>query len=256
MPSPFPGMNPYLEQNDVWDDFHERFLPLAADVLAAQVDPGYIVKLGEHLYIHELSGEARHFLGRTDVSVAPGASAPSGGGGTAVAAAPARVWLPAVDVERLSNVEIRDRRSRQLITVLELLSPSNKRTGADRDQYLGKRGELLASGVHFVEIDLLRGGPRMPMNELPECDYCVLVSRYEERPAAAVWPVRLRDRLPVVPVPLREPGEEARLDLQELLHRVYDAARYGTYVYDGEPQPRLSPDDAAWAEALVPRRAG
>jgi hypothetical protein len=246
-------MNPYLEQNDVWDDFHERFLPVIAEVLAAQVDPNYIVKIGEHLYIHELGVQSRQFLGRTDVSVTPAAAPAAAASATMALEAPARVWLPAVDIERLANVEVRDRRSRQLITVLELLSPSNKRSGPDRDRYVGKRGELLASTVHLVEIDLLRGGPRMPMDNLPECDYCVLVSRYEERPGAALWPIRLRERLPVIPVPLRTPDADARLDLQELLHRVYDAARYQTYIYDGTPSPPLGEQDAIWAEALVPR---
>ena len=66
MPSPFPGMNPYLEQEDAWHDFHERFMPLAAERIAAQVDPRYIVKIDEHVYIHELSAEQRRFwAGRT-----------------------------------------------------------------------------------------------------------------------------------------------------------------------------------------------
>ncbi len=158
----------------------------------------------------------------------------------------------AVDVERLSFVEIRDRRDRQLVTVLELLSPSNKRQGPDREQYLAKRRQLLASDVHLIEIDLLRGGPRMPVEGLPDCDYCIVVSRVENRPEVGIWPIRLRARLPVIPIPLRAPDADARLDLQEALNHLYDAAGYEDYIYTGAPQPPLHPDDAAWARQFLP----
>ena len=160
MPSPFPGMNPYLEQDDVWHDFHERFLPHLAEVIGSQLAAHYIVKIDEHVYIHEPSAERRTLLGRGDVLVASRQPAPEGGTATALAGAPAQVVLPSVDVEGVSYLEIRDRRERRLVTVVELLSPANKYSGPDREQYLGKRGGLLASSAHLVEIDLLRGGPR------------------------------------------------------------------------------------------------
>jgi hypothetical protein len=168
--------------------------------------------------------------------------------------APVQVRLPSVDVERQSFLEIRDRASRELVTVLELLSPSNKYVSPDRDQYLAKRSQLLASRAHFVEIDLLRGGPRLPLENLPACDYCVLVSRVEERPSAGLWPIRLREQLPTIPIPLRPPHADVQLDLQEVLHRIYDAAGYEDDIYEGQPQPRLSPEDAAWAQPSVPTR--
>jgi len=146
MPSPFPGMNPYLEQDDIWHDFHERSIPHISEVIVPQVRPGYIVKLDEHVYIHERSAAEREFLGRADVSVARGDVPLPSRQGTQVLEAPVHGQIPvAVDVERLSFVEIRDRRDRQLVTVVELLSPSNKRQGPDREQYLAKRRQLLAS---------------------------------------------------------------------------------------------------------------
>jgi hypothetical protein len=151
-------------------------------------------------------------------------------------------------------VEVRDRRNRQLVTLIELLSPTNKRPGGDRDQYLAKRNEILASGAHFVEIDLLRGGRRPPLEDMPACDYCVLVSRYEERPRVGLWPLRLCDRLPVIPIPLREPDPDARLDLQQVLHDIYDKAHYQTYIYDGFPDPPLPPEDDRWVQELLPPR--
>lgn len=253
MPSPFPGMNPYLEQESVWHDFHERFCPVAAEMLTAQVRPHYIVKIDEHVYIHELPAETRRFLGRADVAVTRSPATADSGSTAQVLTAPARVRLPAVDIERLSFVEIEDRESRQLVTAIELLSFSNKYAGPDREQYLAKRGRLFASAAHFVEVDLLRGGPRMPVEDLPECDYYAMVSRVEERFSAGLWPIRLPDRLPIIPIPLRPPHGDARLDLQAILHRVYDAAGYEDYIYMGQPQPRLAPDRTNWAQQFIPR---
>jgi hypothetical protein len=247
-------MNPYLEQEDAWHDFHERFMPAVADRLAAQVDPRYIVKIDEHIYVHELSGEQRQLLGRVDVTAARGSSAAKTSAATAALEAPVEGYLPAVDVERLSFVEIRDRRNRQLVTLIELLSPSNKRPGGDREQYFAKRNEILASAVHFVEIDLLRGGRRMPVENLPQCHYYVLVSRHEMRPRIGLWPLGLRQRLPLVPIPLRAPDPDAQIDLQEVLNDIYAKARYQSYVYDGLPDPPLAADDEAWALQFVPPR--
>src|SRR3982751_3659730 len=139
MPSPFPGMNPYLEQDEVWHDFHERFCPYVAELLTAQVRPHYIVKIDEHIYIHELPAEQRRLVGRSDIGVARSSGVPGASAGTMLEEAPAQVGLPAVDMERVCYVEIRDRKDRQLITVIELLSPSNKYQGPDREQYLAKR---------------------------------------------------------------------------------------------------------------------
>lgn len=166
--------------------------------------------------------------------------------------APTKIRLPDFDVERQSFVEIRDRRTRQVVTVIELLSPSNKRAGRDREQYLQKRAALLSAPSHFIEIDLLRGGARMPMADLPDCDYCVMVSRAEVRPVGGCWPISLTETLPTIPVPLHAPDPDARLDLQQLVHRIYDAARYGAHIYEGAPDPPLTLQQRAWADAYVP----
>jgi Protein of unknown function (DUF4058) len=255
MPSPFPGMNPYLEQEDVWHDFHERFIPLLATLLGGQLRPRYIVKIDEHIYVHELAAESRRLVGRADVSVGrpspEQAHEPAGWSATGLLEAPAQVRLPAVDRERLSYVEIRDRRERELIAVVGVLSPANKYVGPDREQYLAKRMELLNGPAHLVEIDLLRGGPPLPAADRPDCDYSILVSRVEHRPNAAFWPVALRKRLPVIPVPVRAPDSDARIDLQAVLDRTYDDAGYADYIYEGNPHPRLDGDDAAWARQFL-----
>ena len=256
MPSPFPGMNPFLEHEFVWKDFHFRSIPVMAELLAAQIGTSYSAMVGEHHYIHEPSAEARRLLGHADASVAHRGNAGTRGNGAAASSAPATAVFPlSVDVESVPYVEIRDREGNQIVTVIELLSPADKRSGGDREQYLHKRQEVLLSGAHFVEIDLLRGGPRLPAENLPECDYCAAVSRVEERPNVGVWPVRLRERLPAINVPLAAPDPDASLDLQAMLDLVYDRARYGPQLYRRPVTPPLAPADAEWAKQFVPDAA-
>ncbi len=257
MPSPFPGMDPYLEQEDAWHDFHERFIPAVATMLGLQLRPRYIVKIDEHIYVHELVAESRRWVGRADVSLGrrsqESVDEPALGMVTGILEAPATVRLPAVDHERLSYVEIRDRRAREPVTVVELLSPANKHPGPDREQYLAKRMELPNGPVHLVEIDLLRGGPPLPATGRPDCSYSVLVSRAERRLDADLWPISLRERLPEIPIPVRAPDPDARLDLQAILDRIYDDAGYGEYIYDGTPRPRLGDEDAEWTRQFLPQ---
>jgi hypothetical protein len=160
-----------------------------------------------------------------------------------------------VDRERLSYVEIRDRRDRELVTVVELLSPGSKHPGPHREQYLAKRMEILNGPVHLVEIDLLRGGLPMPAAGRPRYVYSVLVSRAERRLDAEFWPISLRERLPRMPVPVRAPDGDARLDLQAVLSSIYDDAGYADYIYDGKPRPRLAKKDAEWARQFVSRQS-
>ncbi|MFI5457449.1 MAG: DUF4058 family protein [Isosphaerales bacterium] len=113
--------------------------------------------------------------------------------------------------------------------------------------------ELLNGPVHLVEIDLLRGGPPLPAAGRPDCSYSVLVSRVERRLDAEFWPISLRERLPVIPIPVRAPDADARLDLQAVLDRTYDDAGYADYIYDGAPRPRLGDEDADWARQFLPQ---
>jgi hypothetical protein len=250
MPSPFPGMDPYLEQDDVWHDFHERLVPLIAERIGAQIRPDYFVKIDEHVYIHELPGDERRFLGRGDVTVGPTSKSGGKAATTGILQPPWEFQFPAVDVESHSYLKIRDRRNRQLITVIELLSPANKQCGPDRDLYLGERWNSLAK-VSFVEINLLRGGERMPFVDLPENHYYVMIKRAERWPRGGIWPINLREQLPIIGIPLRAPDADAKLDLQEVLNHVHDAAGYRDYIYEGAPNPPLSSEDAAWARTCL-----
>jgi hypothetical protein len=249
-------MNPFLEQPDTWEDFHNTYISHAREILHRQIGPSYIVKVEVRLYLHELPAEQRRYIGRADVGLAvPGAESVSPSA-TSTITAPVELFLPAVAVEeeRQAFLEIRDRLSRRLITVIELLSPPNK-TGPDRDDYLRKRRLLLRGGTHLVEIDLHRGGQRPTPPDLPPCTYYVLVSRAPRRPLLEMWPIGLRERLPVVPIPLAAPETDVLLDLQTLLHEVYDAAGYGRYIYTEKPDPPLNPEDDAWAQQLLTQMA-
>ncbi len=254
MPSPFPGMNPYLEEATVWHSLHEQFPGFCQEMLTAQVRPKYFVKLDVNLYIHELPSPQR-FLGRPDVTVGQTRGQPAGGGAATLAAPMYGRFGPTVDVVKEAFVEIHERETRRFVSVIELLSPTNKTPGADRDLYLAKRLRYSQSNVHFIEIDLLRAGQRMPVEDLPVCDYCVQVSRAEERPRVGLWPIMLRETLPTIPVPLLAPDPDARLDLQALLHRLYDAGGYEDYIYDAAPQPPLKSADEQWARDIL-QRAG
>jgi len=162
-----------------------------------------------------------------------------------------RILIPLVDIERQRYLEIRDRRNRELVAVVELLSPVNKKSGPYRAQYLTKRSEILASPAHLVEIDLLRDGRAMPDQERPSSTYGVTVSRVEERPAADFWPIGLRQPLPTIPVPLRPANSHASLELQKLLHEVYDRGTYAQEIYELETEPPLDPADLDWAEQVL-----
>ncbi len=258
MPSPFPGMNPFLEQEDAWSDFHLRFITTAAEEIGKQVRPAYIVKVDRNVYVHELPEDGLALLGRPDIYLAEesGEQRAARPTASAVVAAPTRARLvPLTITERQAFLEIRDGADRKLVTAIELLSPSNKEHGSDRDQYLAKRNRYLDTGVHLVEIDLLRGGPRLPLHPAPKGDYCVMVSRAEERPEVGLWPIELRERLPVIPIPLTSAEHPAELDLQAVLHRVYDAAGYANYIYKFQPVPPLLPEDQRWASEIIAQKA-
>jgi hypothetical protein len=253
MPSPFPGMNPYLEQPDTWEDFHQTFLTEMRNRIAAKVSKEYVVKLQAHIYLHEVEIEGRQLIGRADAGLSHASPAESGEGQMAVLETPVLVPLPAVlDEEKSAFIEIRDRERRVLITVVELLSAANKYSGPDREAFLAKRHFLLNGPVNYVELDFMRGGPQMPIPDLPICEYYALVRRTIDRKVAGLWPLSLRDPLPRIPIPLRAPDADITLSLQEIFHTVYDAARYENYIYDGAPQPPLSAADAAWAKPFVP----
>lgn len=259
MKSPFPGMNPYLESPEFWHDFQQRFVIHLGDEVGAHLSANYFAKLEERIFIHELPEEPRTYLGRPDVGVFLSRDAKKtspAGSVSLVDPPPLQLELisPAEDRERESFIEIRDRLSRRLVTVIELLSPANKNPGKDREQYLYKRQQLLESSVHLVEVDLLRSGLRMPLKQLPACDYCLLVCRSEQRPLVDVWPFTVTDSFPKLVVPLREADSPLIIDLNALFQRVFVAANYAKIIYQSPPDPPLAVEQAIWAEEVLASR--
>ncbi|MDH3604830.1 MAG: DUF4058 family protein, partial [Candidatus Tectomicrobia bacterium] len=137
----------------------------------------------------------------------------------------------------------------QLVTVLEVLSPVNKRPSHEAYQaYQRKRRDRLRSEVHLLEIDLLRGGERPPLGgPIPPAPYYIVLCRGERRPTAEVWPIQLADRLPVLPVPLVKPDPDVPLDVGEVVASVYERGAYAQQIdyTQPPPPPSLSHDEIA-----------
>jgi hypothetical protein len=262
MPSPFPGMDPFIE-GQKWRDFHTEFITAVRAHLGPLLLPRYVVVIEEHVFLSHSSDEEHH--GRwPDVFVLeqPGAPPLSGGGGgtaTAVAIAPVTLTLPDPRHERQAYLTILDREKGDVVTVLEVLSPTNKSTeGNGHRQYLEKRDEILESPAHLVELDLLRGGLRLPTVEpQPPGDYYAFVSRRWDRPRVDVYAWPLRHVLPPIPIPLAREDPEATLDLQAAFTTTYDRALYAHSLhYRREVVPPLSEADAAWVRELQGAPAG
>lgn len=243
MPSPFPGMNPYLEQDDAWRDFRLCFIVAASEQLNRSLRPGYhaLIRLNEFFFDSSEREETE--------CPQPDAIVNAGSGGPKV------VRLPSSDVERESYIEVHETKNREAVAIIVLLSRGTKwdEPRTYRDQYMAWRTKVLGSPIHFIEIDLLRGGSRPSANDAPGADYCALVSRWQQWPWATVWPMRLRETLPCLPVPLADGVPDASLDLQAALQRVWVGARYDLWIYEGVPDPLLSSNDAEWARQFLPR---
>ncbi len=157
------------------------------------------------------------------------------------------------DEVREVYLEIRDVADDRVVTVLDVLSPTNKLPGEGRWQYEQKRLTLLGTQTHLVEIDLLRVGVPMPMlGHDGTSDYRIVVSRAERRPLADLLPFTVRQPIPAFRLPLQPGDDEPEVVLNEILHALYDRAGYDLRLdYERDPDPPLPPADAAWADELL-----
>jgi Protein of unknown function (DUF4058) len=250
--SPFPGMNPYLEQAQLWHQVHNRLIIAIADALSEQVAPQYLVAIEERVYaVSDESLSGRALVGIADVSLSrSNAQAIDIAGGRLTVPRPVRVPIPEEVTERF--LEVRLTKTGEVVSVIELLSPKNKRSKEGRAAYESKRQKILGSATSLVEIDLLRGGEAMPLLDVTDSSYRILVSRSFRRPDADLYPFGLREPIPSIPVPLRAGEPEPVVDLQVLLNQVYQRARFDLAIDYSEPlKPALSPEDAAWVEATL-----
>ncbi|MEZ4658135.1 MAG: DUF4058 family protein [Caldilineaceae bacterium] len=253
MSSPFPGMDPYIESPDIWGDFHAALATEIRTQLNRQIQPRYVARLIPYTAYEVVEiGETRAI--RPDIGIwMP--HPPAGAVGeiaTAVTPAPVRASITQEIPIELLSVEIRKTGSMELITAIEILSPVNKRVSHDAyTDYLRKRREILRSSAHLLEIDLLRGGERPPLQgAIPVAPYYVSLSRVEDRPSVEVWPIQLWDELPVLPAPLREPDQDAQIDLATMVATLYEQGGYATLIdyHRQPPPPVLTKEQNQWLD--------
>lgn len=242
MPSPFPGMDPYLE-GELWQEFHETLASAIRAQLMPRLAPKYVALLAKRYVLD------RPALG---ISVARVRASAQGGG-----IATPTVELPSFPEVPQISVEIRDVAERRLVTAIEILSPANKHGDGARE-YQERRTDLLRTQAHLLELDLLRQGLRIPLaGEPPPAPYYVYLSRWQRRPFTEVWATGLRERLPTVPVPLLSPDPDVPLDLQAAIDGCFQLVGYERLLPYAEPPPPpdLKAADAAWVDATL-REAG
>ncbi|MEG5040133.1 MULTISPECIES: DUF4058 family protein [unclassified Microcoleus] len=256
MPSPFPGMDPYLEHPDFWPGIHHLLISEIFRFLSPQLRPKYFVSLEVRMY--ETADEDLSVIGIPDVNVIqPQTATETTALNVAVAAPPTQpltAIIPMPYQVREGYLEIRERETKEVITVIKILSPTNKRTGKGRQMYQEKREEILGSRTHLIEIDLLRRGLKMPVigNDI-ESHYSVLVCRGNRRPRADLYAFNVQNPLPAFPLPLRSGDTEPVINLQELFTQIYDIASYDLKIdyRNWEVIPPLSEADTIWADAWL-----
>lgn len=265
MPSPFPGFDPYLEDERFWHDFHGRFVAYAAESLSVAVPPRYRIRIEERALITTEPLEPPQRVVYPDIAIAERATQPSGIA-VAVATVPELATEMTADepviIEMVTEIERRqafikiiDRTSERLVTVIELLSPSNKRKGEWRTAYLQKQLSYLAGGVNLVEIDLLRQGeytialPVYALERLKPFYGIVSVWRFFIHRRFEVYPVRLQQRLPRIAVPLLPEDKDVVLDVQWVFNRCYDVGRYALDIDYTQPPPvPLTEEEQGWLD--------
>ena len=258
MPSPFPGMDPYLEHPDFWPEVHHWLITLIAETLVPQVRPKYRVAIEKRIYEisqpEESSNGNSLLVGIPDVSIhRQSAQKQLPEQSTTAAAQPETVIVPMPDQVKQAYLEIREMQTGQVVTAIEILSPVNKRPGEGRNTYIQKRQRILSSLTHLVEIDLLRGWQTMPVMGAPTPgDYRILISNSERRPSADWYAIDLKESLPRLAIPLLGKSELAIVDLQALLTAVYDRGGFDYVLdYGRSLNPGLPDDKANWASQLL-----
>jgi hypothetical protein len=257
MASPFPGMDPYLENPELWSAVHSRLIVTIADELVEHLSEKYRVEVEKRVYFS--SEDESVWVGIPDVLVATSRSAKSTAGTVTLPlpVQPETVTVPLAEEVTERYLEIREVATGMVVTVIELLSPKNKRPGEGRIAYLRKRNQVLASVSHLVEIDLLRGGQPLPMTSSHTSDYRILVSQADRRPTADLYGFDLQQPIPPFPVPLLLGEAAPILALQPLLNRVYEKGRYHLAIdYSQPPVPPLGEEDAKWATDHIQKALG
>jgi hypothetical protein len=251
-------MNPYLE-SPYWAGVHHWLITELARYLNTQLPSAYYAAVEVRVYETtdaEIIDSADGVVGIPDNVIIDDRRYARSSTTAAVAtlAEPVLVTVPMVEEVKEGYLEIREAEKHSVITAIELLSPKNKQSGKGRTQYEEKRQQLLTSGTHLVEIDLIRKFRPMPFAGISaETDYRILVSRAQQRPQAALYAFNLRDPIPVFPLPLRSISEAIPINLNDLIDTLYDAGAYARRIdyRQDPPTPKLSEADRAWCDRLL-----
>ncbi len=263
MPSPFPGMDPYLESPDWFPDLHDSLITFIKGALQQRLPEDYYAQSSQRVW---LEYSQRYVEPDVEVVRSPAHSGRGGGGGGVALAQPRPSEPVVVSVETVEHgpfqesfLEIRRRKGKEvrLVTSLEVLSLANKSPGSPgREKYLSKQQEVLRSQSHLVEIDLLRGGAHSTgvSREAAEAkagpfDYHASVHRFDRPKDFLVYAIRLQQALPVLSIPLLPGDPDVSLDLQAVFERAYDVGPYLKEVAYGQDPivPPLTAEQAAWA---------
>ena len=254
MPSPFPGMDPWIENTEYFGDFHTSMIYLIREAINARVPRGYAARGTQLVWV---DNEQRR---EPDVGVFGHQDRPTFNGPLTLAGAIA-VEEEAVEQEvEQPYLEILSKDGMRLVTMIEIVSRSNKRLGDNgRAAYLKKQTECKEKGVHLVEIDLLRGGPHTTAVPLPKLrakagafDYHVSITTCNAPIRYYAVPIRMTEPLPMIPIPLDPDIEPVRIELQPLLERTYDTGLYSEFMDFSKPcDPLLTAEQQTWAEGLL-----
>ena len=264
MMSPFPGMDPYLEDPIWWPGVHNRIITYLSGALNRELPPTYVANIEERLYVAETE---RQIISDLTVSrrVVESSVRPLRGGAALMdrVAAPEILTLVTDDPQKETYIQIQEPRGGTVIAVIEVLSYSNKSSDNEgRRLYLNKQQEVLHSSAHLLEIDLLRAGrhtvsaPLGPMEiRFQHWDYLICLSRGFNRHRFETWPLSLRKPLPVIWLPLKLENEGVAVDLQTVLNRVFDEGAYDRILdYTCPPFTPLRREDALWADRLLRKK--
>lgn len=251
MPSPFPGMDPYIEERSIWPSMHQRLITNMADAIIPDVLPKYMAHINERVEIASIGSayvpdvmvvKQGDELRSEPVQVGP-----------VVADTPTVVGF--LEPERtVPYLEIIHRETGDVVTIIEILSPGNK-TGSEREKYLIKQEDILSSHTNLVEIDLLSYGRETTLARNVNIDnpenwrYMVSISRAIRRTRLELYPIPLEHRLPRPSIPLRAADPDITLDLPTIFNRCYDLGRYDLMIdYSKPPKVTLSDAESEWLD--------
>ncbi len=259
--SPFPGMDPYLERQ--WRDVHGSLITYTRDVLNDQLKLPLRARSEERIFVEtedDFIQERKPDVYVVEHSIAEDAVAPMASPAATLVAEVEPIFIRIGDESTVERyLEIVDAESgEKVITVVEFISPTNKRRGEGRDIYLSKRREYWAAGANLVEIDLTRTGSRsglIPARRIPrsrrETTYFVSIRRCSRPQEVQYFPIPLPARLPSVPIPLRPTDRDAQIDLQSLVDRAWKNGPGDTLDYSRPLDPPLTGPEAEFAERML-----